>query len=159
MKRYALLFINVVTRFFTGLTVAIALILTIAGFSHAHGHVPVIFSETHIIKIFVFALILGAITVLRESLETKNPVMRLSFIQRRWIFFPLYLTATLLFIYNYGIFEAFGLKEAALYSSIFLICAAITTPVMNKKYKAEKQRLTESVTQYKNKLEENQKEI
>ena len=154
MKKYALLFMNVVTRFFTGLTVAISLIITVAGSGHVHGHTAIVFSEMHILKIFVFALVLGSITVLRESLETKNWMLRLSFLQRRWIFFPLYLIATLLFIYNYGILETFGIKEVALYSSIFLVCASINTAVMNKKYKAEKQHLTESVTQYKSKLEE-----
>ena len=152
MKKYALLFINVVTRFFTGLTVTIALILTIAGSCYSHDHITIVFSEIHIIKIFVFALVLGIITILRKSLETTHWMMRLSFIQRRWIFFPLYLTATLLFIYKYGVFETFGLKEVALYSSIFIICASIITAVMNRKYRTEKQHLTKSVTQYKNKL-------
>ena len=154
MKKYALLFLNVVTRFFTGLTVAIALIVTIAGFRHDHSDAAMLFSEIHIIKIFVFALVLGGLTVLRESLETKSWMLRLSFLQKRWIFFPVYLAATLFFIYSYGVLEAFGLKEAALYSSIFLICASVITAVMNKRYKAEKQHLTESVTQYKNKLGE-----
>ena len=154
MKKYALLFLNVVTRFFTGLTVASALIVAIAGSAHEHGHAATLFSEIHIIKIFVFALVLGGLTVLRESLETKSWMLRLSFLQRRWIFFPLYLAATLLFLYSYGMLEAFGPKEAALYSAVFLVCASVITAVMNKKYKAEKQRLTESVAQYKNKLGE-----
>ena len=154
MKKHALLFVNVVTRFFTGLTVVLALILTIAGSDLSHDHAAMAFSEMHIIKIFVFALVLGAITVLRENLETKSWMLRFSFIQRKWMFFPLYLTAMLFFLYHYGIFEAFGLKEIALYSSIFLVCASLNTAVMNKKYKAEKQHLTEAITQYKNKLGE-----
>ena len=157
MKKYILVLMNVVTRFFTGLTVAIALILTIADLEPSHHQSTVILSETQILKIFVLALVLGLITVLRESLETQKWMLRLSFIQRRYIFFPLYLTATLFFLYQYGILETFGLQETVLYSSVFLICASLNTAVMNKKYKAEKQQLTASVSQYQNKLEKNRR--
>ena len=152
MKRYALLFVNVVTRVFTGLTFAVALILTVG--SHIAGHTAMEFSEIHIIKIFVFAVVLGVITVIRESLENKKWMLRLSFIQKRWIFFPLYLAVTLLFIYDYGLFETFGLKEIALHSAYFLVIAGTVTAIMSKRYKSETQSLTESVAEYKNKLGE-----
>ena len=152
MKRHILLFVNVVTRFFTVVTIAIVAVLTVAG--HCHTHEGMDFSLVQIIKIFILACVLGMITVIRVSLENKKWMLRLSFIQKRWIFFPLYLGATLLFIYDYGMLESFGFIEVVLYSVYFLVIAGVVTAIAEKKYKGDKRNLTESVIEYKNKIGE-----
>jgi len=93
------------------------------------------------------------ITVVRAGLENKKWMMRLSFIQKRWIFFPLYLIAVLFFISNYGMLKPFGFREAIIYSIFFFIFATILTVIAEKKYKKDKRNLTDSVMEYKNKIE------
>ena len=93
------------------------------------------------------------ITVVRAGLENKKWMMRLSFIQKRWIFFPLYLIAVLFFISNYGMLKPFGFREAVICSIFFFIFATILTVIAEKKYKEDKRNLTDSVMEYKNKIE------
>lgn len=150
MKSYIVLFVNIVTRFFTAITLVFALLAAVTScFPH---HDAMELSAIHIIKIFIAASVFGIITVVRASLDNKKWMLRLSFIQKRWIFFPLYLIAMLFFIYYYGMLEPFGIREAAIYSTLFFIVAGIITAVAEKKYKDAKRNLTESVTEYKNKI-------
>lgn len=150
MKSYILLFVNIVTRFFTPITLMFALLVTVTSYLPHHDTME--FSATHIIKIFIVACVFGIITVIRAGLENKKWMLRLSFIQKRWIFFPLYLIAMLLFVYNYGILETFGFREAVIYSISFFVVAGIITAIAEKKYKDAKRNFTESITNYKNKI-------
>ena len=149
MKKYILLFINVVTRFFTGLTFLYAIFAALP--IHAN-HQAIDFTAIHVIKIFATACVIGAITFIRAILENKKWMMRLSFIQKRWIFMPLYLITILIFIYSYGLLSSFDFKEIAMYSVLFIVIAGISTAVAKKKYESEKKNLTESISKYKNEI-------
>jgi hypothetical protein len=149
MKKYILLFINVVTRFFTGIAFSYALLSVL---SINLNHQAIDFTAVRLLKIFVTAAVIGAITVFRIGLENKKWMLRLSLIQKRWIFMPLYLITILLFIYDYGLLASFGIKEIVLCSSFFFVIAGISTAVVKRKYEAEKKSLTDSVSKYKTEI-------
>ncbi len=144
MKNYILIFVNITTRFFTGIAFTYA-VITAATKAFE-------FTAIHVIKIFITACVLGAITAIRASLENKKWMLRLSFLQKRWIFLPLYLLTILLFIYDYGILKQFGFREIVVCSALFFVSAGICIAIAEKRYKEAKRILTESITEYKNKI-------
>ncbi|MCL2322518.1 MAG: hypothetical protein FWC47_10520 [Oscillospiraceae bacterium] len=145
MKSYIILFINILTRFFTYITFTYALIAVAS-----QDAVPI--TKIQIIKIFITGCILGIITVVRAGLDNKKWMLRLSFIQKRLIFAPLYLITLLLFIYNYFNLKSFNFKTILGYSALFFALFVIVTIIANKKYKKDKLDLTKSITEYKNKI-------
>ena len=149
-KEIIILFANIVTRFFTTLALVFACLSAVTSIIPEHDALE--FTATHVLKIFIVACVFGLITVVRVGLENKKWMLRLTLIQKRWIFFPLYLAALLLFINNYGMLSSFGFLEIAICSISFFVVAGVITVLADKKYKDEKRNLTNSVIEYKSKI-------
>ncbi len=150
MRRYILIFVNIVSRFFTALTLLFAIMATITDFSPDHSTLS--FTSLRVVKIFIAACCFGGITVIRISLENKKWMLCLSFIQKRWIFFPAYLIVMILFIASYGMLDQFGFLEATICSVLFLTIAGLFTVIASKKYRSDKRKFTEAIVEYRKKI-------
>ena len=65
---------------------------------------------------------------------------------------PLYLLIILVFIVDYGLLEALGLREIILCTALFLAIAGGVTAMAAKQYEKEKRSITASVAEYKKKI-------
>lgn len=141
------MFFNFVTRFFTGFVL-------VAAISSCWNDGAV--DGMQIVGMFGLTCILGLITMVRIRLDKQKWMLKLSFLTKCWLFLPLYLLATLGFLYQYGPFEAFGWEEILWCSGVFLLFAVVFSPLGWLWHRAAKRQYTASVEEYKKKIEQNE---
>ncbi len=150
MKKHIFPLINTVTRLFTILVLLFTLIAVVANLTPEHERA--ILPLARVVAIFIFSCALGILNVVRAQLESKQWMLRLSFIQKRWVFFPFYLLTVILFIYYGRIVSPFSFLEISILSVIFIVLALGITILVEKNYKRAKQDLTGLVNTYKNEI-------